>query len=174
MKRFHVHIAVSDLAASTAFYSQLFGQPPTKEKPDYAKWMLDDPRLNFAISSRGHAVGLNHFGMQADSAQELAGLKGLAHLASSGAPLDQGETACCYARSEKHWVLDPQGLAWEHFLTMGDAVAYGEDSTALAAMEADKAGACCVPLRSSAGEAKPGAACCVPSEAAAGGEPCCP
>jgi catechol 2,3-dioxygenase-like lactoylglutathione lyase family enzyme len=172
MKRFHVHIAVNDLAASIAFYSRLFGAAPAKEKPDYAKWMLDDPRLNFAISSRGHAPGLNHFGMQADSAEELAALKGLADGAAGGALLDQGEAACCYAKSEKHWVLDPQGLAWEHFLTMGDAVAYGKDT---ATPGADGAGACCVPLHSAVAEteAKQGA-CCIPSEAAAGQKACCP
>ena len=165
MKRFHVHIAVSDLAASIAFYSKLFGQAPTREQPDYAKWMLDDPRLNLAISSRGHAVGVNHFGMQVESSQELASLKALADSASSGTTLDQGEAVCCYARSEKHWTVDPQGLAWEHFLTMADAVAFGEDT-------ATQADGCCIPLHSQEDTAQQGA-CCVPQEAVAGQQTCC-
>lgn len=173
MKRFHIHIAVNDLAASIAFYSRLFGAAPAKEKSDYAKWMLDDPRLNFAVSSRGHAAGLNHFGMQADSAEELAALKGLADQASGASTLDQGEATCCYAKSEKHWIVDPQGLAWEHFFTMGDAVAYGQDASESAATGVVDEGACCVPLHSPAGEAGAGA-CCIPSEAAATGQqPCC-
>jgi catechol 2,3-dioxygenase-like lactoylglutathione lyase family enzyme len=165
MKRFHVHVAVNDLTASIAFYSRLFGQAPSKEQPDYAKWMLEDPRLNFAISSRGHAIGVNHFGMQADSTQELAGLKALADDASGGTTLDQGETACCYARSEKHWTVDPQGLAWEHFLTMSDAVAFGKDT-------ATQTGACCIPLHPSEGAAKAGA-CCVPQKTVPDQQQCC-
>lgn len=165
MKRFHVHVAVDDLAASVAFYGKLFGQSPSKLQPDYAKWMLEDPRVNFAISLRGHAAGVNHFGMQADSPEELADLKALADDASGGATLDQGETACCYAKSEKHWTVDPQGLAWEHFLTMSDAAAFGEDS-------ATQSGACCIPLRASnASDARE--ACCVPQEAAQGKAQCC-
>jgi lactoylglutathione lyase len=97
MKRFHVHVAVDNLAASITFYSKLFGQSPSKQQPDYAKWMLEDPCLNFAISSRGHVAGVNHFGMQADSPEELAALKALADHASGGTTLDQGEAACCYA-----------------------------------------------------------------------------
>ena len=142
MKRFHVHIAVAELAASISFYSKLFGQAPSRQQADYAKWMLDDPRLNFAISSRGHATGVNHFGMQAESAEELDSLKILADAASEGETLDQGEAACCYAESDKHWVTDPQGLAWEHFLTMSDAQTFGEDT-------ATTSGACCIPLRAS-------------------------
>ena len=167
MKRFHVHVAVNDLAASVAFYSNLFGQPPSKHQQDYAKWMLEDPRLNFAISSRGHAAGVNHFGMQVDSQDELAGLKALADAASAGSTLDQGKTACCYANSEKHWTIDPQGLAWEHFYTMSDAVNFGEDT-------ASQTGACCIPLRASDESAMSAdAACCVPQEAAPGKGGCC-
>lgn len=165
MKRFHIHVAVNDLATSIAFYSRLFGQAPSKEQPDYAKWMLEDPRLNFAISSRGHAIGVNHLGMQADSTQELAGLKALAVDASGGTTLDQGETACCYAKSEKHWTVDPQGLAWEHFFTMSDAVAFGEDT-------ATPTKACCIPLHSSEVAATQGA-CCVPQETTSGQRECC-
>ncbi|HRD50322.1 MAG TPA: ArsI/CadI family heavy metal resistance metalloenzyme [Candidatus Contendobacter sp.] len=165
MKRFHVHVAVDDLAASIVFYNKLFGQSPSKQQPDYAKWMLEDPRLNFAISARGHAAGVNHFGMQAESAEELADLKALAGDASGGATLDQGETACCYAKSEKHWTIDPQGMAWEHFLTMSDALAFGSDT-------ATQSGACCIPLRTSE-EASTSAACCVPNDAQQGKAQCC-
>ncbi len=127
MKRFHVHLAVDDLAGNIAFYSKLFGQPPARQKEDYAKWMLEDPRLNFAISSRGHAAGLNHFGMQTDSAAELEDLAALAEDASNGTLLDRGQAACCYAVSEKHWIIDPQGVPWEHFHTMADAETFGTD-----------------------------------------------
>jgi catechol 2,3-dioxygenase-like lactoylglutathione lyase family enzyme len=167
MKRFHVHVAVDNLAASITFYSKLFGQSPSKQQPDYAKWMLEDQRLNFAISSRGHVAGVNHFGMQADSPEELAALKALADDASGGTTLDQGEAACCYANSEKHWTIDPQGLAWEHFLTMSDAVAFGEDT-------ATQAGACCIPLHSSdASASTERGSCCVPQEAHQGQAQCC-
>jgi catechol 2,3-dioxygenase-like lactoylglutathione lyase family enzyme len=165
MKRFHVHVAVDDLAASVTFYSNLFGQPPSKHRQDYAKWMLEDPRLNFAISSRGHAAGVNHFGMQVDSPDELEGLKVLAELASGGAILDQGKTACCYANSEKHWTIDPQGLAWEHFYTMSDALTFGADTT-------PRTDPCCIPLRAS-NVPQADAACCVPEEAASGKGQCC-
>jgi len=167
MKRFHVHIAVNDLEASIAFYSKLFGQTPSKQKPDYAKWMLEEPRVNFAISSRGHATGVNHFGIQAESPEELAGLKALAGDASGGSTLNQSEAACCYAKSEKHWTIDPQGLAWEHFLTVSDAVAFGEDA-------ATQSGACCIPLL--APEASASAergSCCVPQGVAQGQAQCC-
>ncbi len=138
MKRFHVHIAVTNLTDSINFYSKLFGQAPSKEQRDYAKWMLEDPRVNFAISTRGHTIGVNHFGFQADNVEELHGLKQLAEAASGGQVLDQGETACCYARSEKHWTVDPQGLAWEHFHTMSEVQEFGADS-------ASQTGACCIP-----------------------------
>ncbi len=150
MKRFHVHVSVKNLEDSVAFYSKLFGQGPSKERPDYAKWMLEDPRVNFAISARGHATGLNHFGFQADSAEELEGLKRLAEAATAGEVVDQGETSCCYAKSEKHWAVDPQGLAWEHFHTMAEALEFGADSASnstsnSASDAAAKSGACCIP-----------------------------
>lgn len=120
MKRFHVHAHVQDLQASIAFYSRLFGASPTRVEPDYAKWMLDDPRLNFAISTRGAgAAGIDHLGIQADDQEELAELKARA-TAADGALLEEGETTCCYARSDRHWVTDPQGIAWEHFHTLAD------------------------------------------------------
>jgi hypothetical protein len=167
MKRFHVHVAVDDLAASIAFYSKLFGQRPARQMRDYAKWMLEDPRLNFAISSRGHAAGVNHFGMQADSPEELAGLKALADSASGGSTLGVENAACCYARSEKYWTVDPQGMAWEQFYTMSDVPDFGEDVST-------QAGACCIPLRlddETASSAR--ANCCVPNEAAPGEARCC-
>ena len=119
MKRFHVHIAVRDLEQSTAFYASLFGAPPSVQKPGYAKWMLDDPRINFAISTRGSRPGIDHLGFQADDPAELAEMKARAQSADM-ALLDEGETTCCYARSEKHWVTDPQGIAWEHFHTLSE------------------------------------------------------
>ena len=117
MKRFHVHAHVEDLEASIAFYSKLFAAAPTRRESDYAKWMIEDPRINFAISSRGGKPGVDHLGFQADSDEELAELKRRAEAADL-ALLDEGETTCCYARSEKHWVTDPQGIAWEHFHTL--------------------------------------------------------
>lgn len=161
MKRFHVHIAVNNLADSIAFYSKLFGQNPAKERQDYAKWMLDDPRVNFAISSRGHATGVNHFGFQVDTPEELREIKQLAQDASSGAVLDQDEATCCYAKSEKHWTIDPQGLAWEHFHTMSDTLEFGGDT-------ATRTEACCVPVRSSEqDQPQAKSACCIPKSDAA-------
>lgn len=153
--RFHVHIAVEDLPASLQFYSQLFGTGPSKERPDYAKWLLVEPPVNFAISSRGHGAGVDHFGFQAETPEELVALKIRAEAASEGALLDQGEAACCYARSEKHWTADPQGLAWEHFLTMSDALTYGEDV-------ATRDGACCIAVKGhSVEDARSGDDCCI-------------
>ncbi|MBT0963866.1 ArsI/CadI family heavy metal resistance metalloenzyme [Denitromonas iodatirespirans] len=167
MKRFHVHISVKHIDESIAFYTKLFGLPPAKRQEDYAKWMLDDPRINFAISARGHAVGLNHFGFQADSADALAELKTLAESAAAGEVLDQGDATCCYARSNKHWTLDPQGLAWEHFFTQADTAEFGHDTAA-------PSGACCIPMRSAAADAPPAApACCLPNQATPAGGACC-
>lgn len=117
MKRFHVHAHVEDLNASVAFYSKLFAAEPTRVESDYAKWMIEDPRINFAISTRGGKPGVDHLGFQTDTDEELAELKARAQAADM-ALLDEGETTCCYARSEKHWVTDPQGIAWEHFHTL--------------------------------------------------------
>ena len=136
MKRFHVHLHVDDLAASVAFYSKLFAAEPARLEADYAKWMLDDPRLNFAISTRGQGHGVDHLGFQAEDEAELEELKARA-LSADRALLDEGETTCCYARSEKHWVTDPQGIAWEHYRTLERAEVYGDSRSA------DAAGACC-------------------------------
>ena len=125
MKRFHVHAHVEDLQASVAFYARLFGAAPTRLESDYAKWMLDDPRINFAISTRGGKPGVDHLGIQADSEEELAELKAQAQAADM-ALLDSGETSCCYARSDKYWIVDPQGIAWEQFHTLGSIPLFSE------------------------------------------------
>ncbi|MCG2591702.1 VOC family protein [Ramlibacter sp. XY19] len=124
MKRFHVHVHVDDLQKNIAFYSAMFGAQPTRVESDYAKWMLEDPRINFAISSRGRKAGVGHLGMQVDSEEELAALKAQAREADM-ALLDQGETSCCYARSDKYWVTDPQGVAWEQFHTLSNIPLFG-------------------------------------------------
>lgn len=140
MKRFHVHVHVDDLARSIAFYSKMFDAEPTRLEADYAKWMLDDPRVNFAISTRGSHAGVDHLGFQADTAEELVELKARAEAADM-ALFDEGETTCCYAHSDKHWVTDPQGLAWEHFRTLEDIPVFSEKAPAPAA----QASACCAP-----------------------------
>jgi catechol 2,3-dioxygenase-like lactoylglutathione lyase family enzyme len=141
MKRMHLHVAVPDLAQSIRFYATLFGAPPSVVKDDYAKWMLDDPRVNFAISQRGAAAGVDHVGVQVDSPAELAELSG--RLKAAGAvTFDQTATTCCYARSDKSWVTDPSGVRWETFFTFDDAVTYGED-VAVPAPAAAASAACC-------------------------------
>ena len=125
MKRFHVHAHVADLKASVAFYSRLFAAEPTRLESDYAKWMIEDPRINFAISTRGGQPGVDHLGMQTDSDEELLELKARAQAADMTL-LDDGQTTCCYARSEKHWVTDPQGIAWEHFHTLNSIPTFNE------------------------------------------------
>jgi catechol 2,3-dioxygenase-like lactoylglutathione lyase family enzyme len=138
MKRFHVHVHVENLDKSIGFYSKLFAAEPARVEGDYAKWMLDDPRINFAISTRGGSPGIDHLGFQTDDAEELAVLKARAEAADM-ALLDEGETTCCYARSEKHWVTDPQGIAWEHFHTLGNIPVFSEGQ------KTDAAPACCTP-----------------------------
>lgn len=137
MKRFHVHAHVENLPASVAFYEKLFGAAPTRLEADYAKWMLDDPRINFAISTRGGKPGVDHLGIQTDSEEELAALKARAQ-ASDINLQDEGETRCCYARSDKYWVTDPQGIAWEQFHTLNDIPVFGVDRSREPA-----AAACC-------------------------------
>lgn len=137
MKRFHVHTHVVDLPASIAFYTKLFATEPTRVESDYAKWMLEDPRINFAISTRGDKPGVDHLGIQTDSEEELAELKARAQAAGMTL-LDEGQTTCCYARSEKYWVTDPQGIAWEHYHTLGSIPVFSEKSTA-----ENEASACC-------------------------------
>ena len=143
MKRFHVHVHVQDLAQSVVFYSRLFAAEPARREADYAKWMLDDPRINFAISTRGGAPGVDHLGLQAEDADELAELKSRARAADM-ALLDEGETTCCYARSDKYWLTDPQGVAWEQFHTLESVPMFSAPKveTAVAAVAAE-ASACC-------------------------------
>jgi len=135
MKRLHVHIAVDDLERSIGFYSTMFGAEPTVRKSDYAKWMLDDPKVNLAISRRdGHIHGVDHLGIQVDSDDELRALA--AQLKHAGEiARDQEAATCCYARSNKAWVDDPSGVRWETFFTFGEATTYGEDEDAQAAVQ---------------------------------------
>ncbi len=158
MKRLHLHIAVDDLAHSIQFYSVLFAAEPTVNKSDYAKWMLEDPRVNFAISTRGSRTGLDHLGIQVESANELKEVYG--RLQHADRPVrEEGLTTCCYAKSEKSWIADPQGLSWEVFLTSGESTVYGED------LNLDgiptTSGACCAPKPKATTAV---AACCAPKQ----------
>lgn len=150
MKRLHVHVAVEDLAKSIGFYSTLFGAQPAVLKDDYAKWMLDDPKVNFAISDRAAAAGLDHLGIQVESSEDLAELAGRLKAAGE-VTRDQEAATCCYARSDKAWVNDPNGLRWETFYTFGEATNYGEDDPPAAAAPAQS---CCAPA------VQPTKACC--------------
>ena len=140
MKRLHVSLAVSDLEQSILFYSTLFAAEPTVLKSDYAKWMLDDPRVNFSISTRSRDRGLGHLGIQVDSREELSEIAGRLEDAGAGV-YDQGEAHCCYAHSHKAWVRDPQGLAWETFFTFGADTNYGEG--AIGRGRAERTQTCC-------------------------------
>jgi len=158
MKRLHVHVSVADLDQSVRFYSTLFAAEPAVTKPDYAKWMLDDPRVNFAISARGGATGIDHFGIQVETQGELQEVYG--RLQNADRPvLEEGATTCCYAKSEKAWITDPQGLFWETFLTSGESTVYGDSadlgairtvSGGLAPGAAPSSGACCAPKQQAA------------------------
>lgn len=128
MKRFHIHISSDDLNKSIAFYSKLFGSEPTKQKYDYAKWMLDDPKVNFAISSRGAKSGVDHLGFQVETTDELEVLRGRLKNADMQT-FDAGETTCCYAKSDKTWVEDPNGIAWETYRTLDDADTFSDASS---------------------------------------------
>jgi catechol 2,3-dioxygenase-like lactoylglutathione lyase family enzyme len=144
MKRFHVHIAVGDLDTNIHFYSALFGAAPTVRKEDYAKWMLDDPCVNFAVSTRGDAPGVNHLGIQVENDEELQAMRD--SLAQADRPVtEQAEAACCYAESNKHWVQDPQGVAWETFHTLSSIPVFGEDTRTRLGRIPVKAASCCVP-----------------------------
>ena len=150
MKRLHVHVSVPDLTQSIEFYETLFGAPPSVVQPDYAKWMLDDPRVNFAISQRGVRPGVDHLGIQTEEQAELGELAG--RLKEAGAQtFDQEGATCCYARSDKTWVTDPAGVHWETFYTFGQATEYGEDHNPAEAASA---------LSSCCGGAPKAAACC--------------
>jgi len=150
MKRFHVHVGVDDLAASVRFYSTLFAAEPTVSKPDYAKWMLDNPRVNFAISQGRGAAGIHHLGIQAEDEDELTEIYG--RLAAADAPvLEEGATVCCYAKSTKSWISDPQGIAWETFFTHGDSTVYGGNGPAIGSNPGDETMASPATHRAAAG-----------------------
>jgi predicted enzyme related to lactoylglutathione lyase len=145
MKRLHVHVSVSDISQSIGFYSALFAAQPSVVKPDYAKWMLEDPRMNFAISTRGREVGLDHLGIQVESSDELHEVYERLRQAG-GNIIEQGEATCCYAKSEKSWIDDPAGIAWETFHTTGESTVYGDGSGENRARIAhEKPAACCAP-----------------------------
>jgi predicted enzyme related to lactoylglutathione lyase len=151
MKRMHVHVSVEDIPNAIGFYSALFAAKPAVVKPDYAKWMLEDPRVNFAISTRGREVGLDHLGIQVEDRAELHDV--YARLREAGGTvIEQGATTCCYAKSEKSWIGDPAGISWETFLTSGESTDYGGSVEHGARVANEKA--CCTP------KAEPAAACC--------------
>jgi catechol 2,3-dioxygenase-like lactoylglutathione lyase family enzyme len=164
MKRFHVHLGVADLDQSIRFYSGLFGAPPSVRKDDYAKWMIEDPRVNFAISTRGGEVGVNHLGLQADSADELSGIREQFAAADQASLQDEPDASCCYAKSDKHWVTDPQGIAWEGYHTLGEVRFFSSDTA-----DTQGASACCTPASTAAEPST--AVCCAPAQAAASA--CC-
>ncbi|CAG9167938.1 Cadmium-induced protein CadI [Cupriavidus laharis] len=157
MKRFHVHVSVADLPASIRYYTALFNAEPTVVRDDYAKWALDDPRVNFAISNRMEQPGVDHLGIQVETDAELAEMQG--RLANADLPIQsQSATNCCYATSNKHWSVDPQGIAWETFHSLGSAPTYGESRDRGA-----EAAACCVPARlNTAPKQAARSACCTP------------
>jgi predicted lactoylglutathione lyase len=143
MKRMHVHVAVANLKQSIGFYSALFAAAPSIVKTDYAKWMLDDPRVNFAISTRGRQPGLDHLGIQAETGEELKEIYARLHEAG-GNVVEQGQTSCCYAKSEKSWIDDPAGISWETFFTTGESTDYGDGSGERVVRVANEK-ACCAP-----------------------------
>lgn len=155
MKRLHVHVSVDDLSRSIGFYSALFASAPSVVKSDYAKWMLEDPRVNFAISTRGRAPGLDHLGIQVETRDELQDV--YVRLRQAGGNIvEQGQTACCYAKSEKSWIDDPAGIAWETFHTTGESTDYGGSGENRARVAHEQASACCAPRPAP----KPSQACC--------------
>ena len=170
MKRLHVHVAVADLGGSVEFYRTLFGAEPSVLESDYAKWMLDDPRVNFAISARGRAVGLDHLGIQVDDDRELATVAARLQQTGQRTVQETGVT-CCYAEGNKHWVADAAGILWESFHTTGAATRYGHDNAEADALPRAAAGACCSPAELVAPDAsaseKTAGGCCGPSPGAA-------
>lgn len=151
MKRLHVSLAVSDLSQSVEFYTTLFGLAPTVLKSDYAKWMLEDPKVNFSIGAGRSQPGVDHLGIQVDSNEELQGVAD--RLKQAGQVVfDQPQASCCYARSDKAWVHDPQGVAWETFHTFGSSVSYGEDRAMRVQDAAAESNGCCAPSAKEQGE----------------------
>ena len=164
MKRFHVHVAVEDLDKSIAFYSAMFGGQPTVVKQDYAKWMLEDPRINFAISHRGQAPGINHLGMQADDDAELEAIRANLQKADTTIVAEKG-AHCCYAVSDKYWVTDPQGIAWESFRSLGSIPLFGGDDSAPTEQRAScgsgaSPSSCCAPTKEASQPDRAPAGCC--------------
>jgi catechol 2,3-dioxygenase-like lactoylglutathione lyase family enzyme len=161
MKRLHVHVSVKDLPASIRFYRTLFSAEPVVTQPDYAKWMLEDPKVNFAISINRQPVGVNHLGFQVETDEELRGMR--AQLEAADARMvEESEQPCCYAKSDKYWVTDPTGIAWETFHTLGSIPVYGEDTPVFnhgeSSVPIEKSTAqCCVPAQRTA---PPAASCC--------------
>lgn len=167
MKRFHIHVSVTDLPQSIQFYSTLFGAEPSRIEADYAKWMLEDPRVNFAISTGRQPVGVNHLGFQVDSADELKGLHSQL-LAADARLIEETDQPCCYARSDKYWITDPTGIAWESFHSLSSIPVYGEDTSVF------DHGQSVVPTR--AGGAASNSTCCAPkaqAETTATKSSCC-
>ena len=160
MKRLHVHVSVKDLSASIRFYRTLFDAEPVVTKSDYAKWMLEDPRVNFAISTDRQPVGINHLGFQVETDEELRGMRAQLE-AADARMLAESDQACCYAKSDKYWVTDPTGIAWETFHTLGSIPIYGEDTAVF------NHGASTVPVESLAAQ------CCVPAQKAEPATSCC-
>ena len=148
MKRFHVHVAVNDLAESIRFYSKVFGAEPSVLKSDYAKWMVEDPRINFAISSRGAPAGVNHLGLQVDTSEELEGMRDRL-AAADGGIVDEPGAKCCYAESDKYWITDPQGIAWETYHSLGSIPMFGSDAQSA---DPHAASQCCAPAPTAASE----------------------
>ena len=160
MKRFHIHVAVDDLAANIGFYSGVFGQQPAVVKEHYAKWMLDDPRVNFAISNRGLKAGVDHLGIQVDSDEELAVLRDQVRNADIAAR-DQPGAACCYANSNKYWITDPQGIAWETYHTLGSIPTFGQDAKQTTKTGGSAvANACCAPVKNAVDSGAARSSCC--------------
>jgi catechol 2,3-dioxygenase-like lactoylglutathione lyase family enzyme len=163
MKRFHVHVAVTNLAESTRFYAAMFGAQPNVSKPDYAKWMLDDPRINFAISERDNVAGVNHLGFQVESDEELEEIHARLQTADNAITAEKG-ASCCYAKSDKYWVQDPSGIAWESFRSLDTIPFYGEQSHkgAAGAEAATQSGGCstsCCPTPTATEKTKAKACC---------------
>lgn len=166
MKRMHIHIAVNQITDNINFYSTIFGENPTVVREDYAKWELTEPAVNFAISNRGHKIGINHLGIQVESESELNEIaQRLENAEITSSP--QTGSSCCYAHSNKHWAMDPQGIAWESFHTLGEIPIFGEDTIS---DNNNESSGCCIPLTKSELDDND-AACCVPNES--GADSCC-
>lgn len=164
MKRFHVHIAVDNLAQSVKFYSSMFGAEPSELQPDYAKWKLDDPRINFAISQRGAKVGLDHVGIQVEDEKELAEMQARLDALQPGIELEEG-TSCCYAKSDKYWVKDPSGIAWETFHTLASIPVFGAP--------AKEPGRVAINIPVASAKSEVASSCCATSASAKEGSSCC-